>query len=253
MTKRKFWEEVEDESEACEGDNILLYMKLMLDKAHAAQVPVRKSDFESYGKSLSFFEGVLAYSDDEGPHPGWFDRINVYGRESGVSVSHFIISSGIREMVRGSPLAKHFDKIYASSFCYDCNDVAVWPALALNYTSKTQYLFRVNKGFLDVHDHDGINKYVPRKDRPMPFERIVFIGDGITDIPCFRLVKDQGGHSLVVYKPNTSGALKKSEMLLKEGRVNFIAPADYREGKRLDRIVKMIVDKIDVDHQLYKS
>jgi hypothetical protein len=181
---------------------------------------------------------------------GWFDRINKYGRASGVAVEHYVISSGIREMVMGSPIAKKFKAIFASSFCYDHHGIAAWPALALNYTTKTQYLFRVNKGSLHVYDHKIINDFVPHEQRAVPFEQMIFIGDGETDIPCFRLVKDQGGHAIAVYKPKTRKAKDRPEKLLKEGRVNFISPADYRDKSALDKIVKAIIDKIAADKNL---
>jgi len=239
MTTNEFWDEVRTQSSKHEADNILVYMWLMLRRADNAQVQVRKSDFENYGRKISLFPGVAE----------WFDRIDVYGQESGVRVQHYVISSGIREMIAGTTINKHFRRVYASSFIYDHHGVATWPALALNYTTKTQYLFRINKGSLDVYDHSIINDYVPPEDRPMPFKHMVFIGDGETDVPCFRLVKDQGGHSIAVYKRGTPKT--KAEKLLSEGRVNFVAPADYSEGRKIDQIIKAIIDKVSVDRHLY--
>jgi hypothetical protein len=153
-------------------------------------------------------------------------------------------------MVTGTPIAKKFKAIFASSFCYDHHGIAEWPALALNYTTKTQYLFRVNKGCLHVYDHKMINDYVPHEDRAVPFEQMLFIGDGETDVPCFRLVKDQGGHAIAVYRPHTKKAKQRPEKLIQEGRVNFMASADYRNKSELDRIVKGIIDKVASDHHL---
>lgn len=246
MTKRKFWDEVKSESIKHSADNILIYMRLMLSKANAASVQVKKTDFENYGKSLSFFEGVLGSREGEGSK-GWFDRINEYGKQSGISIHHYIVSSGIREMVAGSAISKKFKAIFASSFCYDHYGIATWPALALNYTTKTQYLFRINKGCLNVFDHEDINRFIPDDKRAIPFKHMVYIGDGETDIPCFRLVKDRGGHSIAVYKPHTKGAKERSEKLRKDGRVNFLAPADYREGSIIDRQIKALIDKISSD------
>lgn len=240
LKPKKFWEEVRDLSKQHEADNILVYMGLMLEKASAKHVRVRRIDFQEYGKELKLFKGVSE----------WFNRINVFGKTAGVRVEHYVISSGIREMVEGTTIAKNFKAIFASSFWYDHHGVAQWPALALNYTSKTQYLFRINKGSLHVYDHSKINEYVPRDKRPIPFENMIFIGDGETDIPCFRLVKDQGGHSVAVYKPNTRGAKKKSEKLIVDGRVSYVAPADYSDGRDLDRIVKAIVEKVAIDRHL---
>lgn len=234
MTTNSFWKEVREQCQQHSADNILVYMGLMLEKARAARVSVRKEDFSNYGQQLSFFNGVI----------DWFDRINRYGKETGLKVTHHIISSDIREMIRGTVIAKHFQDIYASSYCYDHHGVAEWPALALNYTTKTQYLFRINKGVHEVYEHSRINEYVRPDERPVPFANMVFIGDGETDIPCFRLVKEQGGHSIAVFRPHTASAKARSDQILRDGRVQFVAPADYSEGKMIDRVVKSIMEKI---------
>lgn len=240
MTRKAFWKEVNDLTRQHNADNILAYMMNMLDRANGAQVSVRKEDFMAFGRSVTLFGGVT----------DWFDRINGYGRQKGFNVAHYIISSGIREMIEGTPIAKEFAAIYASAFIYDHNGVAKWPALAVNYTTKTQFVFRINKGALNVYDNTRINEYIPKEDRPVPFEQMVFIGDGETDIPCFRLVKDQGGHAIAVYKPNTPGAKTIAQNLITEGRVNFIAPANYSEDGALDRFVKGVIDKCAADTAL---
>ncbi len=237
MTKKAFWREVGELAKEHDADNILMYMKHMLDKAEAAQVPVHKRNFIEFGRSVTLFEGV----------EGWFDRINAYGKERGLKVQHFIISSGIREMIEGTPIGKKFSSIYASSFVYDHNGVAKWPALAVNYTTKTQFLFRINKGVANVYDNSRINEFVPKRDRPVPFENMVFVGDGETDIPCFRLVKDQGGHAIAVYKPSTRGAKGRAEKLVEDGRVNFIAPANYGEESEMEIFIKGVIDKVAAD------
>ena len=252
MNTKKFWDQVKEESQKHQADNILMYMKLMLDKAQAASVQVYKSNFKSYGNKLLFFEGVQKYIIDGIHKKGWFDRINEYGKESGVKVEHYIVSSGIKGMIEGTPIAKKFRAIYASSFWYDHHNIAVWPALAINFTTKTQYLFRINKGSLDVSDNDKINEYIREKDRPVPFRNMIYIGDGYSDIPCFRLVKDRGGHSIAVYKPNTKGAKDTPKKLISDGRVNFMAPADYKENSTIDRIIKALIDKVAHDDYVYK-
>ena len=133
---------------------------------------------------------------------------------------------------------------------FDHNGVACWPALAVNYTTKTQYLFRINKGSLDVHDNSVINTYVPKDRRPVPFEHMVFVGDGETDIPCMRLVKDQGGHSIAVYNSGKRGAKTKAEQLVKDGRATLVATADYKEGGDIDLAVKAIIDKIEASSRI---
>lgn len=240
MTKDEFWDENKALCKEHQADSILMYMKLMLDKAQAKQKPVRREDIMAYGKTLPFFKGVLPNGGD----PGWFKRINEFGDKSKVKVQHFIISAGIKEMIQGCKIAKEFHRIYASNYYYDENGVAKWPALSVNYTSKTQFLFRINKGFLDVHDNDSINTYIPAENREIPFTNIIYIGDGDTDIPSFRVVRERGGNSIVVYPPKTPRAKNKVQHLLDENRVNFRAVADYSDGKELDMIVKAIIDSV---------
>ena len=148
MESHEFWEKVGDLAKTQDADPILSYMQHMLHQAEIKKIPVRKSNFEDYGKKIHFFKGVEA----------WFARINSYAKSHNVNVEHFIISSGLREMIAGTSIAKEFTKIFASGFMYDHHDVAIWPALAVNYTTKTQYLFRINKGSLEVHDNTVINK-----------------------------------------------------------------------------------------------
>ena len=242
MKKGSFWKEVKALAKEHEGDEILMYMRVMLEKAEAARVEVRRQNFMEYGKKLQLFKGV----------PEWFDRINTYGKEGGLRVTHHVISSGIREMILGTSIKKYFKNVYASSFLYDHHGIARWPALALNYTTKTQYLFRINKGVHDVYEHDRVNEYVPPEKRAVPFTNIVFIGDGETDIPCFRLVKDQGGHSIAVFRPHTHAAKNRAEKLLADGRVNFTTPADYSVGKAIDLAIKAIMEKIAADNHVKK-
>lgn len=230
----QFWQEVKAMAVKQDADEILAYMRLMIEKAEAAQVSVRKENFTEFGAGIGFFPGVI----------DWFERINRYGKSKEVRVEHFIISSGLREMIEGTRIYKHFRKVYASGFMYDHNGVASWPALAVNYTTKTQYLFRINKGSLDVHDNTVINKYVEQDERPVPFQNMLFIGDGETDIPSMRLVKDQGGHSIAVYPGNKRGARGKGEKLVKEGRANLTTTADYTEGSAMDKAVKGMIDLV---------
>ncbi len=240
MLSRQFWASVEHLAKAHEMDQILAYMHTMLDEARKAQVPVRKVDFKNFGAKIVLFPGVR----------DWFKRINAYARCKGVRLDHFVISSGIREMAEGTPIYREFTKVYASGFMFDHNGVACWPALAVNYTTKTQYLFRINKGSLDVHDNSVINKFVPKDQRPVPFEHMVFIGDGETDIPCMRLVREQGGHSIAVYNPNKRGTKKKAQQLIKDGRATLVAAADYQDGSAIDLAVKAIIDKIEASSRV---
>ena len=156
-------------------------------------------------------------------------------------------------MVEGTSIAKYFTKIYASAFMYDHNGAAYWPALAVNYTNKTQYLFRINKGCLDVHDNSSINKFTPLADRPVPFDNMVFIGDGETDVPSMRLVKNQGGHSIAVYNSKKRGTKKTALQHVKDGRTNLAATADYSENAAIDTAVKAMIDKVAAHRALKEA
>lgn len=245
MSTKDFWKQVNLQSKEHNADNILIYMKLMLENAEAKQVPVRKKNFEDYGKKLKFFDGVF-----DNPSDNWFTRINHYAKESGVKVEHYIISAGIKEMIDGTPIQKYFKKIYASSFVYDHYGIAKWPANCINYTNKTQFLFRINKGSLEIHDHSVINKFIPKEQRTIPFEHMVYLGDGETDVPCFRLVKDQGGYSIAVREKNKQKQKQKAEELLQHDRVDSVAYTDYSDGSKLDKLIKAIIDKVSSDQHL---
>ena len=228
MKAKEFWKEVQHLSKEHQADGILMYMHLMLKKAAGAGVAVHKHNFKERGRAVTLFEGVQE----------WFDRISEYGRTQGVQVKHYIVSSGNAEIIEGTTIKSKFDQIYASRFMFDHNGIAVWPALAVNFTTKTQYLFRINKDAHDVSDDSRINEFVEKKDRPIPFENMIYIGDGSTDVPCFRLVKDQGGLSIAVFKPHTKNAREKADRFRQEGRVHCVLRATYTERSELDNVVK---------------
>lgn len=240
--RKTFWNESNGMAKKYGADQNLMYMKLMIEKSKLSgnQLKTTRSAFRDYGKDIEFFKGVGE----------WFSRINKFGKSRGVVVEHYIISSGLKEMVEGSPIGKFFKKIYACSFYYDNNDVAAWPAQVVNGTSKTQYLFRINKGIEDDGDTETLNAFMKQEDRRVPFSRMMYFGDGATDIPCMRLVKDQGGYSFAVFNSRKKGAREKANKLFAEGRVNYVAPADYADGSLVDKIVKGIIEKIVAQFKL---
>lgn len=242
MTSKNFWNKVKQRAVSENADEILTYMWMMLEKARERRIEIKRDAFVRYGKKIEFFPGVRE----------WFERLNKYAKRKGFVLQHFIVSSGIGEMIEGTEIKKKFKKIYASRYMYDHNGVACWPSLALNYTGKTQFLFRINKGVFDVWDNTKINKFVPKSDRPIPFSRIIYIGDGSTDVPCMKLVKEQGGHSIAVYQPKSAKKKSGASNLLAEDRVHFVTPADYRNNKKLDQQVKAIISKIAADYFVQK-
>lgn len=232
-----FWNEVTEVAQRNEMDAISAYLYLLEKKFSEAGQPLKKESFYNIGKDIVLFDGV----------EGWFKRINEYGRKKGFLVEHYIISSGMREIIKSTTIADEFKKIFACRYYYDDEThTAKWPAQVVNYTAKTQYIFRINKGVLDVTDDASLNKYVPKNERPIPFERMIYVADGLTDVPCMRLVKDYGGKAIAVYSNDD----KTAQQLKKEGRVNFIAKADYTENSEMDSLVKKIIDHMETDETL---
>ena len=226
----EFWKETMDLARAHDMDSNLAWMYLMLKGARGKEI-FRRDMLARYGAMVELYDGVC----------DWFDRICRYGEERGITVEHYILSSGLREMIEGTCIAGKFKRIYASSFYYDEAGVAIWPAQVVNFTDKTQYLFRISKGVLDVND-PAVNDYFEPDEIRVPFTNMVYIGDSETDIPCMKLVNTYGGYSIGVYDPKT-GDKRRVLKLMDENRIGYYAPADYREGSELDELMKDILDK----------
>lgn len=229
---KDFWIRSNTLAEENDMDQTLAYMYSMIDGA-MGNVLLTKKSLENYGANVKLFKGVEK----------WFDRIKKYGEEKGVIVEHYIISSGLKEMIEGTSVAKKgvFEKIYASSFYYNEKGVPVWPAQVVNFTNKTQFLFRIKKGVLDINDQ-GINDYFNQNEIRVPFRNIVYIGDSDTDIPCMKLVNTNGGHSIGVFNPEDKDKDRVYKMI-RDNRIKYFVSADYSENSDLDRLVKAIIDK----------
>ena len=241
MTREEFWAEVKQLTKQHDADEILVYMQLMMRKANKKQVAVTKENLRTYGRASQLFEGLADKS--------WVSRLNEFAKLRGLSLEHYILSSGTQEMIEGSLIADAFKTIFASRYIYDDKDQAEWPGLAINYTTKTQFLFRINKGIENVWDNKAINAFMPDAERPIPFSRMVFIGDGDTDIPAMKMTTHYGGHSIAAYDlKRDPRSLEKIHSLISDDRVNFIAPADYTENAPMDILVKGILGRIARKH-----
>ncbi len=225
-----FWTETDKLANENNMDSNLAYMYKMVEKAQG-RVLFTKNTLAEYGSKVVLFPGVYE----------WFERIREYGKEKGVIIEHYIISCGLKEMIEGTCVANEFEKIYASEFYYDSYGVAKWPAQVVNYTSKTQFLFRIQKGVLDVND-DAVNDYFSPDEIRVPFRNMIYIGDSDTDVPCMKLVNVNGGYSIGVYNKET---LEKSKVykMMKDNRIKYFAPADYSENSEIDILIKAIIDK----------
>ena len=236
---RDFWAETNTLAHEQGMDSNLAYLYKMVREAEGNLVLTRKALMD-YGAKVKVFPGVGT----------WFERIREYGKANNVIVEHYIISSGLKEMIEGTEMAKQgaFERIYASAFCYNSRGVAVWPAQAVNYTNKTQFLFRIEKGTLDVND-PAVNDYFPPDKIRVPFRNMIYIGDSDTDIPCMKLVNTNGGFSIGVYDPATQNKDKVKKMI-RDNRIRYFAPADYTEGSELDTLVKKIIRRTAANEAL---
>lgn len=234
----KFWNESNKLARDNDMDQNLAWMYKMAKESRGKHI-FNKETLNKYGASVKLCPGVSE----------WFDRINAYGKEKGIIVEHYIISSGLKEMIEGTKIAKYFKKIYASSFYYDEDGVAVWPAQCINYTSKTQFLFRIKKGALDINDAK-VNDFMTDDELRVPFRNMVYIGDSDTDIPCMKLVSSNGGFSIGVYGKDSKNKVYK---MIEENRIKYFAEADYSEGSELEILLKNIIDRTAANEVLERK
>lgn len=240
MEPSDFWNESNTLAKENNMDPILAYMYTMLEKANSARKPIRRENFVEAGRNLEYFPGVES----------WFKLINTYVQDMDIEVEHYIISSGLREIIEGSSIYHNFNGVFACEFYYDVNGVAKWPKNVVNYTTKTQFLFRINKNVFDLSNEKDLNNYTPKDERRIPFRNMIYIGDGLTDVPCMKLVKVNGGRSIAVYPEN--GKQKVKDLIVHE-RVDFIAPADFSKFSELHDFVTTIILKMAIDDSLKKE
>lgn len=238
MTPAEFWAEANGFGRQNRIDGILAYMYIMLREAERRNRPFTRQDLVEKGRGVELFPGVES----------WFDRINAFGGSQGVQVEHYVISSGLREIIEGSSISGEFREIYASEFYYDGTGRPVWPKLAVNFTAKTQFVYRINKGVLDVSDDKTLNDSMPDDSKRVPFPNMIYMGDGLSDVPCMKMMRAYGGQAIAVYQSNNRTGV---EELLARRRVDFIFPADYREGSALEVTVKDIIRKMAITDRLW--
>lgn len=229
MTPKEFWGATGRLTEEHNMDKILSYMYMMVKSCKEKNIPLTKEYLNSCGESIVLYRGVMT----------WFDRINEYGASIGANIEHYIVSSGITEIIEGTPIAKYFKKIYGCRFLYNENQEAIWPATAINFTLKTQFIFRISKGVLDIKDDDNLNKHT--QDRRIPYRNMIYIGDGLTDIPCMKLLREKGGKAIALYP---SGNKDKVLQLVNDNRINYACVADYSQNSTLEKIVKLMIENM---------
>ena len=240
QTPEEFWRKSDGIARGQDASNILSYMKLMFDEARRSGIKLTRTDFHRYGAEIKLYEGVRE----------WFRIVNAYGASKGVVIEHYINSSGLKEIIEGSPIASEFKHIFAGSFIYDENGEAEWPGIAVDYTAKTQFLFKIQKGIFSSRDAKRVNESVAEDKKRIPFSHMIYFGDGETDVPSMKVVGMFGGHSVAVFDPEIQSKRAAAQKLLRQGRASFITPAVYTRDSRTYRLVCAIIDKIRADVEL---
>lgn len=245
VSSREFWDKVSVAKKRHNADQILMYLNLLLQEARERGRPIREEILAKHGATTPLFDGVDT----------WFERINAHAAARGLALEHYVVSSGNEEMIRGCSIASQFRQIFGCRYVYGDDGEAQWPGVVVNYTTKTQYLFRINKGVLNHWENESVNRWIPMKERPLPFTRMIYLGDGDTDIPSMKMVRHQGGHSVAVFDPQhwpLADMQDKVYNLIAEDRAHFVVPADYRNGSHLDITMKGILGRIARDEAGYR-
>lgn len=240
QTPAEFWTKSDQIAIGQDASNVLAYMKLMFDEAKKNNIKLTRKGFKEFGKDIELFEGVK----------GWFKLVNDYADAHGVKVEHYINSSGLKEIIEGSVIAKEFKHIFAGTFIYDEKGEVEWPGIAVDYTAKTQFLFKISKGIFSSRDAKQVNESSSDDEKRINFSHMLYFGDGETDVPCMKIVNMFGGHSIAVFDPRNEKKRAAAQKLLRQGRVRFITPASYTKDSRTYKIVCSIIDKIKADHEL---
>lgn len=232
----EFWDYTNEVQQNEHMDSVLAYMYAAIKISKEKNIPLKRNRLEENGKGIEFFPGVIE----------WFKRINKFGGDNGVKIEHYVISSGMKEIIDGTVISGEFKNIFACEYLYDSDGTAVWPKTAVNYTNKTQFVYRINKGVLDVSNDIDLNRSMPDDSKRIPFQNMIYIGDGLSDVPCMKMMKSYGGKAIAVYQTLD----EKVKELLRKDRVDFIYPADYSEGSGLDKTIKDIIRNMAISDKL---
>ena len=234
IKSKNFWDDIVKETRETGAESMMVYMRHLLDYAEEKNIAISKKEFYKMAKNIEYYNGVRT----------WFDRVNKYVKKiskSKVIIEHYIISAGHLEILEGISIKKYIKKIFASEYYFDKNDNAVFPKIVVTDTTKTQYIFRINKGKINLSE--SINEHMEEKQRPIPFDNMIYIGDGLTDVPSMALIKKEGGHSIAVFQKNQE-QIRISKSLLKANRVDFIAPANFSDKSELYKNMLILIDYV---------
>jgi len=241
-TPAEFWSMSDSIAIGQDASSVLSYMKMMFDAAKSKGISLRRESFQEFGRDVKLFNGVQ----------GWFRVINEYGRAKGVTIEHYINSSGLKEIIEGTSIFREFKHVFSGTFIYDGNGDAVWPGNAVDSTNKTQFIFKISKGVFSSRDNKILNSSIAEDKKRIPVSHMIYFGDGDTDVPCMKIVGMFGGYPIAVYDPTNDKKRAVASKLKRQGRVKFTAPADYSEGSRMYRLVCAIIDSICAENALKK-
>ncbi|HEX3063802.1 MAG TPA: HAD family hydrolase [Usitatibacter sp.] len=233
-----FWAMVNREARETESDPMLVYMRHIIEALERERVDVKREDFAAMARAIEYFPGVAT----------WFGRMNAYVKKRSrgqVKLQHYLISAGQKEILEGVSIRRHFKRIYASEYHFNHHGVATFPKFLVTDTLKTQFLFRINKGLEAVTE--SINEHMPEGERAIPFQNMIYVGDGMTDVPSMTVTKKNGGHTVAVYDPSKEKGREIGVKLLDAGRVDFVAEADFRPRSKLAHRVELLLDAIVAD------
>ncbi len=236
LKKEEFWAKCRDFSLKNNADPILSFLRVMIDECEARGIKLTRDYLKSLGKDIQLFDGVST----------WFGRLNKYAESKGMTLEHYVITSGNKEILEGCPIYNELKNVFGCEFLYDKNGEAYWVKSVVNYTVKTQFLFRICKGAENLSDDETVNQRIEKKR--VEFRNMIYIGDGVTDIPCMTLVKEKGGTAIAVYPQNRQGM---SLQLLRDERVNYVCESDYKSDSELEKLVKALIDSIELKEKLF--
>jgi hypothetical protein len=232
----EFWAECGRLARAQSADPLITYMHLMYKKAKERNIRIDRADLVAQGRDVELFPGVEE----------WFDAIaewvGIRSESQGVELRHYLVSSGLNEIIEGTRIRRHFHNVFASEYWFEAYETP-FPKRVITDTGKTQYLFRINKGIEDLGE--SINAHMPEEQRPIPFRNMIYFGDGETDVPSMALMRKSGGHAIAVHPAGKPTATCVE--LFRAGRVDFFAAADYRRGSDLFNRTCLLLDRILAD------
>lgn len=249
----RFWKEEVGALYTHGWDPVPAYLYKMIEASRSGRIPpITRESLASWGQQAPLHRGVETL----------FDRLREAARRANprLHIEFYVISSGLGDVLRATRIAQEFTEIWSSEFHYGADGAAVFPRRIVSFTDKTRYLFHVQKGLIGDEDRAKpfeVNRKVPRERQRVPFDHMIFVGDGYTDIPCFSLLKQHEGIPIAVYDPHHEERWGNAFRFVAEGRVSNLHSANYSEGSDLSNFlimaVRSLAERIALSAHTYKG